>query len=185
MSISNNIDGSVNGANQLLDLLSAVSNPAVYESKVKALQDATAEYNKAIALVGPAKDILAIRDEIEAERTEAKEATEKAKIEATKVTAEAKVRAGQTIDDANEQAARTIASANTLKAEAEDKLAEAASKALMAEKAKLEADKVAGELSGKVAELEKAIADNEAAKLAYGEAKAEVIAKHKAFIESL
>lgn len=82
MSISTNIDGSVGGAN-ILDLLATVvSNPAVYEAKLKALQDAVAENKKYVELIGPASDIVRMQ-------TEMREA--KAEIEASvsKLTADA------------------------------------------------------------------------------------------------
>ena len=69
MSISTNIDGStVGGANQLLDLLSLVSNPAVYEAKVKSLQNAIAENQKYVEAVAPVSEILDLREKIKADK---------------------------------------------------------------------------------------------------------------------
>jgi len=77
--IATNIDGSVPGANPLMDLLALVANPDAYATKVKALEEATARYNDAIALAGPASEIVALRAQISEDRAGAKEALADAK----------------------------------------------------------------------------------------------------------
>ena len=51
-------------ANQVFNLLAVVANPDVYAEKVRSLLEATAEHGKVLALVGPATEVLAIREAV-------------------------------------------------------------------------------------------------------------------------
>ena len=68
MSISNNIDGSTGGSGQLLDFLSLVTNPKIYEAKIKTLQEVTATHQKFVELVAPATEIMDLREKLKADK---------------------------------------------------------------------------------------------------------------------
>lgn len=185
MSISNNIDGSAGGANQLLDLLSLVANPSVYEAKIKTLQDATDENRKFVEAVGPASEILQLRDEAFDAKNAAIRALAEAKVQADNIVATAK------------QEAKSIASDNTAKIKAKQAKVDAAAQdvelamqSANETKAKLDAEmtevnKLKASLETEIKQAKQAKDDASKAKLAYDAAKAEIVSKHKAFIESL
>jgi cell division septum initiation protein DivIVA len=173
------------GSNQLLDLLSVVSNPDAYNTKIQALQDAINEHKKVIDAVGPAKDILALREQTKAARDEAAAKISIAQTQADGVLAAANAQATAIVNRANEDMAAlaTEAKAATDAAKAD---AKAANKALKdAEQAKANADAVVADYTARSnllvnsqAELEAAIAGAKAAKDA-------IINKHLAFIQGL
>lgn len=185
MTISTNIDGSVGGANQLLDLLSVVSNPGMYEAKLKALQDATAENQKFVELVAPASEILKLRDDLRNEKASAEAATVKAKEDAFAVVEEAKSNASSIIDEAKQTAAKLLSDADAANQAAVAKLSDAQAKEAAASNAQAATEKLGEQAKTLAEKLEKAISEQQEAKAAYDAAKAEVIAKHQAFIESL
>jgi len=81
MSIANSITGG-SSSNQLMDLLAVVANPEVYKAKLDALDAATAENKKYVEALGPASEIVALRDEAKVAVQAAKEALEQAKTNA-------------------------------------------------------------------------------------------------------
>lgn len=107
------------GMDQMLTLLQAVSaDPKGYAEKLKALQDATEEHKKFVALVSPTGDVLRAREEVFSDRLIAKQELGVAKVEATKIKADAKTAAKATTDkadkilaDAQEQAAKLLTEA--------------------------------------------------------------------------
>lgn len=185
MSISTNIDGTVGGANQLLDLLSVVSNPGVYEAKLKALQDATAQNQKLVELAGPASDILTLRDKLRVQNEEAASALSDAKAEAADKVAKAKKLADTIVNDATSKAQEILASATSKEDEAKAALVELNAKLAEANKLSAAAEKLKADLAKRVDEVKAEKAVSTEAKNSYEAAKAELIAKHKAFIESL
>lgn len=185
MSISTNIDGSVGGANQLLDLLSLVSNPSVYQAKINDLQAATEENKKYVELVGPASEIVKMRDDMRLQKesadAEAKQIIDSANQEAESIKTSAKKYAL----DAKAEADNAVEKAKALNDAAQVKLDELKAKSAAADNALASANSVAEEAAK---ELELAKAEKQAslnAKASYEAAKASIIAKHKAFIESL
>ena len=185
MSIATNIDGTSGGANQLLDLLALVSNPAVYENKIKALQSVTDEYNKAIALVGPADEVLALRQKAQDDQSNATKLLAEAAEQAQALVAEAKAEAAEIVKTAKDQAAKAIANAK-----AQSDAVEADKTAVETLRAEVSKDQavLASQQAEVQTKLELAELIAEQAKQAKAEAealKADVIAKHKAFIETL
>lgn len=78
--ISTDITGSNGGdASQVFNLLSIISDPVTYNEKLKKLVDATEEYKKYTALVGPASEIIALREKIAVEKEASTQALEDAK----------------------------------------------------------------------------------------------------------
>ena len=124
--ISTDITGG-NGTSQLLDLLSLVSNPAVYEAKVKALQEAIAQNKAYVEAVAPVSEILAIRQKVEEEREQSQKEVKDARAEATKVKADAKAAAKVTTDKADKILADAQEQATKLLAEAQKELNDAKS----------------------------------------------------------
>lgn len=185
MSIYNNIDGSTGGANQLLDLLSVVSNPAIYEAKVKALQDATDEYNKAIALAGPAAEILDLREKAQAEKDAAVTATAEAKAEATSIVDKAKAQATTIISAAEAQAGELSAKAAEDKKAADKAQADLLVLQADIQKAQAKLDKAQVDADAKVEVAKTTLAQAKEARVEADKVKADILAKHKAFIESL
>lgn len=184
--ISTDITGNAGGdASQVFNLLAVVANPDAYGAKLKALVEATEEHKKFIALVAPAAEIRKIREEIEGDKALAKQELKDAKREADKAKADAKAAAKVTTDkadkvlvDAQEQAAKTVADAQKELSDA--KALAAALKSQLAAAAAAEKDALA-----RANELKQSLAIVEADRAAVQAARDALIAKHKAFIESL
>ena len=173
------------GSNQLMDLFAIVSNPDAYNSKIQALQDAINEHKKVIDAVGPAKDILGLREQTKSARDEAVAKIKDAQIKADEMLAAANAQAAATVSRTNEDMAALAAEAKAAKDEAKAD-AKAVKKALKdAEQAKADADAVvadykarSGALADSQATLDAAIAEAQTVKNA-------IIAKHQAFIQGL
>jgi cell division septum initiation protein DivIVA len=182
--ISNSIDGS--SSNQVLDLLSILSgSPEVYANKLKALQDATAEHQKFVEAVGPAGDIIGLRNQAIVDRDAAKQELSAAKVEAKALVAQAKADAQSTVDAANSKAEAIISEADTQKLTADVLLTKAQQANAAAIKAQAKADGDTAAAQAKSLELDKAITNANLAKAEADATKADIVAKHKAFIESL
>jgi cell division septum initiation protein DivIVA len=184
--IANNIDGSSGGSSQILELLSLVAaDPKVYQSKLKALEDATAEHKKYVELVGPASDILTIKAKVKADLDEAAKALADAKTEAKSIVSDAKEKAKGLIDTAQDSANTLVEDAKSIKSQADADLLVAKQAQSKADRAQSKADSNSASAAEKSKLLDKAIADTNAAKEDAEAVKAEIIAKHKAFLESL
>lgn len=185
MSIATNIDGSSGNANQLLDLLSVVSNPKVYEAKVKALQDATEENKKFVELVGPASEILQLRAQAELDAANAEAKLADADAQALQIVNDGKRKADAMVSEAKEQAQKLKNEADALIADAKQKAEEASLAQTQANAAKVELDKAMGEVHKRGLEAEAAKKAAVEAEAKFNKAYDSIIAKHKAFIESL
>jgi chromosome segregation ATPase len=173
--IATNITGTVSGgANQLLDLLSLVSNPAVYEAKVKALQDLTEEHRKIVELVAPANQITALKAQILADADEAKVALQKAKEHAAGIVAKAQADAQQQVAQAQAQAEDLKAQASADRKQAADALKEAKSAESAAKKAVADAKAKSAVLDAEIAQAKASIAAAQAAESDF-KAKAEAL----------
>ena len=186
MAISNSIDGSSNSAaSQIFDLLSIMADPKAYNEKLKALQEAIEKNQKFVELVGPAKDIVNLHEKAKQEYLDAKAAAQ-AVIEQSKAEAEAtKSEAAVILDDARKQAAEVKKSAQKLEYEAQVKNNDLAGRIIVVqnEKALLEAARWNAETIS--ANADEQIKAAEAARAAANADRDAIIAKHKAFIESL
>lgn len=184
--IANNIDGSSGGSSQILELLSLVAaDPKVYQSKLKALEDATAEHKKYVELVGPASDILTIKAKVKADLDEAAKTLSDAKTEAKSIVSDAKAQAKSLIDNAQDSANILVEDAKSIKSQADADLLVAKKAQSKADRAQSKADSNSASAAEKSSLLDKAIADTNAAKEDAEAVKAEIVAKHKAFLESL
>ena len=184
MSISNSITGG-NSSDQLMDLLTVMANPEVYKTKLDVLYAATAENKKYVEAIGPASEIVALRDEAKTAAQTAKEFLEQAKTEAAQIVSNANIEANGIGAAAQSKAESLIASAAASKKEADlvalqskTALAEAKKLAAAAETAKAIADQKAAEWTNAVAAANAAKADAEATR-------ASIIAKQEAFIKGL
>jgi cell division septum initiation protein DivIVA len=185
MSISNNIDGSAGGSGQLLDFLSLVTNPKIYEAKIKALQEVTAEHQKFVELVAPATEIMDLREKVKAEKDAAKNKLEEANLKSETLVIEAQNKADAILADAQAKAEVLV---NEAKAAADDaKLAqsEARKSANEVKKAKSDYDNLSVSLKDQQDELAKTQAKAEAVKKAAEALRIDLIEKHTAFIKSL
>jgi hypothetical protein len=184
--ITTNIDGTTpNASNQLFDLLALVSNPDVYTAKLKALQDATDANNKTIALVGPANQVLELRDTAAAAVDAATQKLANAQTAADQIKQVAQDEASGLLTSARQQAQQLVADANTLKADAGAALSIAQSNAKSAAVAEAKAKEADAASQAAAVSLRNAIDAANKAKADADATKAEIIAKHKAFIESL
>lgn len=181
--IGTNIDGSA--VNPLMNLIDIVSNPDEYKKRVKALQDATAENLKAVELVGKATKITELQAAAEADRALAAEELSKAKEKASDLVKDAKDKANKVLSDADVKIKAMYEDALKAKAEAD------ASK-VAADKARTESEKEKADLAKDRASLDnlvKAAKDREEAAAKafdeYAKARADVLAKHQAFISGL
>lgn len=185
MSISTNIDGSAGSSGQLFDLLTVVANPAAYQEKIKALEDATAQNKKFVELVGPASDILSLKEKAQADAQAAAAVLDTAHAKAQDIVAQAESQAAAIFREAESRAQNMKAEADGLLAQARvaKKNAESVESAATAG---IEAAKQLKEEAAQAkADAEKAVADAQAAKAEAVAAKAEIIAKHQEFIRTL
>lgn len=186
MSIATNIDGSVGlQEGQLFDLLSVLADPQSYNKRLKALQDATAENKKLIDLVGPAKEVLELREKAKQEFLAAKEEAKNIKDEAEQKASLLITKAEETLSDADKRASEMQAAAaqelNEAKAknqELSEKLKSAQSELERLRQLQKEAEAAKANAAASVQISEKSIQE------AY-EYRNMIVAKHRAFIESI
>jgi cell division septum initiation protein DivIVA len=183
--ISTNIDGSSGGSNQMFDLLSLLSNPDSYKTRLEALQKAIAENGKLIALAGPAQEIIAIRDNLLLDREDMKVTLSDAKTQAALMKKTAADNAEAVVAEANEASANIIAEAKAIKATAVAEAAETNQvlKAAKSTQANADSLKLAGE--ARLVELNKELSGAEKTRLEVEDLKASIISKHQDFIASL
>ena len=184
MSISTSITGS-SSSNPLIDLLALVSNPEAYKAKVDALDAATAENKKYVEAIGPASEIIALRDKAAELKQEAEAMVAKATVDSTTIVDEARAQATEIV-----LTAQTKAKDVTTKAKAaEEKAATytSAAQTLMSEAlaAQDKANTALAAAEGLNAAAEQAKADAEAAQKLAETTRSQIIAKHQAFIEGL
>ena len=173
------------GSNQLLDLLSVVSNPDAYNTKIQALQDVINEHKKVIDAVGPAKDILALREQTKTARDEAAAKISIAQTQADEVLAAANAQAEAIVNRAKEEMVALTEEAKAAKEEAKAD-AKAVKKALKdAEQAKADADAVVADYTARSKLLVSSQATLDAAIAEAQTVKNAIIAKHQAFIQGL
>jgi hypothetical protein len=184
--ISTNIDGSpVGGANQLFDLLSVVSNPAEVKKRIADLQKAQADAEAVINLVGPAEQVIKFRDQAAKDKDAAAAILADAQGKADSMVASASTQAAAIIESANASVSNLLADAK-----AKNDAAAAAIAVVNKQQSDLKAAQdaiaqAAVQLNAQKADLAAQIV---AAKKAQDNAEAlkqEIIAKHKAFIESI
>ena len=185
MSISTNIDGSSGGTNQLLDLLSVVSNPAIYEAKIKELQSVTDAYNAAIKLAGPADEIVSMRQKIAEDKKASSAALEYSQEKAQIIIDDANKQAALITSDAQAQANVLIANAESVKKETQAKQADVEKAKADVEKAKADNQTLNTALQLQLDAVNKAWNDAHTAQQEAEALKADIVAKHTAFIKSL
>lgn len=186
MSIATDITGgSAGGANQLMEMLSLISDPKQYEARLKALQDATEVHRKHISLVGPADEIVRLRDEAAAKKKQADEYAAKVKQEADDALAAAKVEAKGLVADAKAAADKLTQEAKKAQAEVNSQLEAAKAATADAEKLQKQAATKLKSLEAEKVELLRVKAAVDEERVGFQSLKDELIAKHKAFIEGL
>lgn len=115
--ISVGIDGKpLGGTSDAFALLSLIANPDEYAKKLKALTDATAENQRYVELVGPASDIIKLREDIKKAKAEADAELAAAKAEAKKIKADADAKAKDALEKAQAKAKEILADADAIKA---------------------------------------------------------------------
>lgn len=172
-------------SSQLLDLLTVVANPGVYKAKIDALDKATEENKKYIALVGPVNEILAMREKTAKDAADSQAALEKAQQDAAATVEAATAEAKDITKKAQEKAAALNAKAQAAADEAIAKLAQAEQVLADAQKQQATVDEQAKAQAAKVKELAATQAELDAANAEAAVIKASLLAKHQAFIESL
>ena len=183
--IGTDISGGSSGSNQLLDLLSAVANPDAYAEKVKNLETLIAENKKFVELVAPADDIMSLRSKLQVELQEAADAKEAAKTESAQILSESKSQAAASVRDAQQKAKQIIADAEALKAEAQAELAGVKASTKAANDAETASRAAEAESKAKSEKADATIKAAEADRQEAADMRLDIIAKHKAFIESL
>lgn len=183
--IVTNIDGSVAGSNDMANLLTLMSDPKGYATKLAELQEATAENRKYVELVGPASEITALRAQIADDRENASATLLAAKREAEDVLSAAKedaasIKAAATAEAAalRDEAKKVNAEAKKLKASLASAIADAQASKDEADQAMVAANARAGDIVAAKAALDAATASADARRL-------DIIERHKQFIESL
>ena len=184
MSIATSITGG-SASNQLMDLLAVVANPDVYKAKLDALDAATAENKLYVEAVAPVSEILAMRDQIKIKNADADVALSEAKERAATAVKEAKEKATTIVSAAQARADELVSAASSSKAQADGFMAQAQQELIAAKKATADAVKAQASAEAKEQELAQAL---EAAATAQAEAeaaKADILAKHQAFVQGL
>lgn len=173
------------GSSQFMDLLTVVANPAAYKAKVDALEAAAAANKKYIELVAPVDEILKLRGKVAQDAADSQEALDKAQAEASSTVTDAKAQAKEIVKTAQTKADATTAKAKAADDEAQAKLAEAQKALAGAATLQKSANAQMTEYAAKLQTLEKAQAELDAANAEIAVIKADLLAKHQAFIESL
>jgi cell division septum initiation protein DivIVA len=173
------------GGNQLLDLLSLVANPDAYAEKVKSLETLIAENKKFVELVAPADDIISLRSKLQAELQEAADAKEAAKTESSQILSESKSKAAALTRDAEQKAKKIIEDAEAIKAEAQAELASVKASTKAANDAENASRAAEAESNAKAEKADATLKAAEADRQELADMRLAIIAKHKAFIESL
>jgi chromosome segregation ATPase len=184
--IVTNIDGSIGGGTQILDLLSLVAaDPKVYQSKLKELQDAADRHQKYVEAVGPVSDIIILRKQAKIDTESAAQELKEASVKAETIVKEAQAKADEIIA----QAQADLVAAKNEAAEVTSKASILMSQAQQAQTAVDQAEKEAKTATAtaqtKSKQLDVAIVTAQAAEEAAEAVKAGIVAKHKAFLESL
>jgi len=112
-------------ADGMMALIKLVSEPDAYREKLKVLVEATEENKKFVALVGPADDVLRLREAAIADRALAKEELVTAKSQVAKNKAAAKVQSDKLISDTETACTEKLAEANAVFNQARETLGEA------------------------------------------------------------
>jgi len=110
MSIATSITGG-SASSQLMDLLAVMANPNAYKAKLDALEAATAENKKYVEALGPASEIIDLRDQAKALREEADAYKTTTTAEANAFLVAAKNQAATVVADAKAQSDQLIAAA--------------------------------------------------------------------------
>lgn len=184
--IATNVDGTpINSSNQLLDLLSVMANPTAYAQKLEALQSATAEYKKFVEAVAPAEEIMALLEKTRADKEEAHQALVRANAEAEMIASNARAVANALVVGAEEKAKDIVRAAELMREEADAKMnnAERALAQFNMDKSTLEV--ASANVTAREQAALDAIAQASAAKREAEDLKAEILAKHQEFIQTL
>ena len=184
MSIATSITGG-GASNQLMDLLAVVANPDVYKAKIDALDAATAENRKYVELAAPASEILVMREQIKAKNAEADAELADAKTRSAAALKEAKEKAASLVAAAQAKADGLVAAATENKAAADSLLAQAKAELAAAQKVTADAVKAQASAQAKEQVLSKALEDAAAAQAEAEAVKADILAKHQAFVQGL
>lgn len=132
--ISTDITGGSGGDTaQVFSLLAVIANPDLYTQKLTDMVNATEENKKFVALVGPATEILQLKDEAKKDREEARKELQQAKADAAEKKAESARTNKEVLAKAEADAAKIRTDAAELKT---------AQAALVKEVEKLKADLV-------------------------------------------
>lgn len=184
--IARDITGeAVGGASQLFDLINLLSDPKSYDAKLKALQDATAEYKKHVEVVGHADEILKIRAETVALNEEAQTYLDRAKVDYNAAIDQSSIRAAEVVSVANNKATVMLHEARVAREQAEALLASANVRAKELDAKEVELSKLSSKLESKQAELDEAVLAARSAREEAVQMKEAFLAKQKAFLESL
>lgn len=122
MSIATSITGG-SASSQLMDLLAVMANPNAYKAKLDALEAATAENKKYVEALGPASEIIDLRDQAKALREEADAYKTTATTEADAALTAAKDQAVLMVADAKEQVEQLLSEAKVKTDAAEELMA--------------------------------------------------------------
>jgi hypothetical protein len=115
--ISTDITGNSGGeASQVFNLLAVVANPDMYAKKLTEMVNATEENKKFVALVGPANEILQLRDDAKKDRESAKNELQQAKSDVAEKKTAAALAGKEVIAKAEVDAAKIRQDAESLKA---------------------------------------------------------------------
>lgn len=166
-------------------MLSLLADPTAYADKMAALQQATDEYNKVLALVGPATEILTLREQVDADRAAAAKELAEAKQDAAKTKQEAKAAAKDVVDTAKAKAAQMTTAAQKLEADAAEQVAAVAKREQALNQA---ADELAARVAAfdvRASELDRAAATLAEQKKALAAERDRLIALHKQHIAEL
>jgi cell division septum initiation protein DivIVA len=184
--ISRDITGAVSGgANQLFDLLSFVSNPELYATKVKELQGLIEKNEKYVEAVAKVDQISGLHADAVKMRDEAREALSSAQAAADKKVKDASEQAENLFSNAKAKADLMISEATKMKADAEEMMKKSVEKQSQLSAFESSLLEVSSSLVSQEKDLKEKLASARAANEEAALLKKQIIAKHRAFIEGL
>lgn len=179
------ISTSITGGFETSQLLTLLAEPEALKERIENLEKATSEYKKYLAAVAPASEVLKFRDEAKADREEAAKILQKAKDDAEKILSEANSQKFEILNQATDEADKIKSEAKAISdsARAKDEAASEAKKVALSDSEKAKDAEEKAKLREKLAleAQENFNASTEELKAI----KADILAKHQAFIESI
>ena len=128
------MSASIAAGGQSMASLELLANPTALQERIDQLKQAEESANEVLALVGPANEILSMREDIENLKQAAQDALDQAQADADSIVDKAEQDAALIKDRAQAEAAQTVEQANAVAKDAEGRRAKAAENVAVVER---------------------------------------------------